>query len=147
MSFGKFKEQRGAAESSGDAAQNSSKMHEFVKAQGDSGAKTYLSKGSKIAGQINFDGPAEIDGELEGEVHSKAQLIIGRSAVVKAKILGQDVLVMGTVRGDIQAAVRLALKQPAEVVGNISAPILSIEEGVLFQGNCRMEAKPEQQRE
>ena len=68
--------------------------------------------------------------------------MVGKTAVVKAKIVGQEIVVFGTVQGDIQAAKRLVLKQPAQVSGNISAPTLSIEEGVMFQGSCRMDGKP-----
>ncbi len=111
-----------------------------AKPVGDSGAaKAFLGKGSKVVGQLNFDGSAEIEGELEGEIVSQAQLVIGRSAKVKAKIHGQEVIVLGTVEGDIHAAKRLSLKQPARITGNISAPVLSVEEGVMFQGNCRMD--------
>ena len=147
MSFGKFKEQKPAEPVSGGSIQDSSKMHEFVKANSEGVTKAYLSKGTKITGKICFDGPAEIDGQIEGDLASQSLLTIGKTATVKAGITGHEVVVFGTVQGDIKASKRLALKQPAQVVGNISAPLISIEEGVAFQGNCRMEGPPEPARE
>lgn len=45
---------------------------------------------------------------------------------------------MGTVQGDIIASKKLSIKAPAKVSGNISSVVLSIEEGVLFEGKCQM---------
>ncbi|MCB0339786.1 MAG: polymer-forming cytoskeletal protein, partial [Bdellovibrionales bacterium] len=66
------------------------------------------------------------------------RLYIGESAVCNAKITGTDVLVKGTVNGDIAASSRLTLKKPARVTGNIATANLTIEEGVFFEGKCIM---------
>lgn len=101
-----------------------------------------LGIGSKVIGTLSFTGPVQVDGEIEGEVHCKDKLVIGQSAVLKAKISGVDIVVLGTINGDIVAAKSLALKKPAKVLGNISAEQLSIEEGVVFEGNCSMKPSP-----
>jgi cytoskeletal protein CcmA (bactofilin family) len=103
-------------------------------------ADAVLGKGSKVVGALTFTGSVEIDCEVEGEIQSKERLTIGESALVKAKVHGTDVIVRGTVIGDIVATRTLQLKKPARVSGNISAPSLSIEEGVLFEGKCAMAA-------
>lgn len=107
---------------------------------GATGMDAYIGKGAKINGNLTFTGPVEIDGQVEGEIHSKDRLIIGESAVINAKINGTDVLVKGTVNGDISATKRLSLKRPAKVTGNISSTTISIEEGVMFEGKCTMTA-------
>ena len=98
----------------------------------------FISKGSKISGNLNFIGPAEIDGQVDGEIFAQERLAIGEAAVVNAKISGADVTVRGTVNGDIYASKKLVLKKPAKVLGNISAQLLSIEEGVIFEGKISM---------
>jgi cytoskeletal protein CcmA (bactofilin family) len=98
-----------------------------------------LGAGSKVVGALTFNGPVQIDGEIEGELHAKDKLTIGESAVVKAKVIGGEILVKGTVQGDITAK-RLFLKKPAKVSGNITCEMLSIEEGVIFEGKSTMGA-------
>ena len=105
-----------------------------------SGTKTsaFLGQGSKVVGTLNFSGPVELDGFVEGELNAQDKLVIGESAVVNAKINGSEVLVKGTVNGDIAASKRLILQKPAKISGNISSASLSIEEGVVFEGHCSM---------
>lgn len=129
MSFGKIREV-GLTQETGSAMSTAKATPGNVDA--------FLGKGSKAVGALTFAGPAEIDGDVEGEIHSKDKLTVGESANVKAKILGADIVVRGTVAGDIVASRSLVLKRPARVLGNIQAPNLSIEEGVIFEGKCSM---------
>ena len=112
---------------------------------GSSLPEAFLGAGSKVEGTLQFSGPVSFDGEVSGEIQCKDRLVIGQSATVKAKISGVDVLVQGNVTGDIIASKSISLKKPAKVIGNISCESLSIEEGVVFEGNCSMKpssAKP-----
>ena len=101
-----------------------------------------LGTGSKVIGTLTFTGPVQLDGEVEGEVLCKDKLIVGQAAMIKAKISGTEVLIMGTVQGDIVASKSLSLRKPARVLGNISTEQLSIEEGVVFEGHCAMKPGP-----
>ena len=103
-----------------------------------SAVTAFLGQDAKVVGTMNFNGQVELDGYVEGEINSKDKLTIGENAVINAKINGTEVLVRGTVNGDISASKRLALKKPAKVVGNISCSNLSIEEGVIFEGQSSM---------
>ena len=107
--------------------------------QGDK-IEAFLGKGSKVVGALNFTGPVELDGYVEGEIAAQDRLTIGEAAVIHAKVTGGEVVVKGTVNGDIFASKRLSLKRPARVVGNISTANLSIEEGVIFEGKSSMES-------
>lgn len=98
----------------------------------------HLGKGVKISGTIVFSGSAEVEGQIDGEVKASDRLVIGEAAVLKAKVTGIEIVVKGTVHGDIVASKRLILKKPAKVVGNLTAALLSIEEGVSFEGKCSM---------
>ncbi|MFM1846847.1 MAG: hypothetical protein RL417_321 [Pseudomonadota bacterium] len=101
-------------------------------------ADAFLGQGSKVTGTLSFTGPVELDGHVEGEINAKETLTVGKSATINARISGTEILVHGTVNGDIIASRRLALRKPARVTGNISAPSLSVEEGVIFEGKCSM---------
>ena len=104
-----------------------------------SNMSAYLDAGSRISGKLSFETPARIDGQVEGEITAKDSLAIGESAVVSAQIKADSVIVAGKVSGDIVAAKRIEIKPSAKVLGNITAPILVINEGALFEGHCAMQ--------
>jgi cytoskeletal protein CcmA (bactofilin family) len=107
-------------------------------------ATAFLGKGAKIVGTISFDGPAQIEGEVEGEVTSRDTLTIGRTASLKATIKGATVIVHGKVTGDIEATTRLELVAPSRVDGDVTTASLAVQEGAVLNGRCTMgtAAKP-----
>jgi cytoskeletal protein CcmA (bactofilin family) len=105
----------------------------------------HLDRGTKVSGKLSFDGPARIDGEVDGEITSKDSLNIGETAVVTAQIRAASVVVAGKVSGDITGSQKIEIRPSAKVVGNLAAPLLSIHEGAQFEGHCSMQ--PEAARE
>jgi len=104
-----------------------------------------LDRGSKITGKVSFEGPARIEGEVDGEINSKDSVVISESAVVTAQIRAASVSVAGKVSGDIVATQRIEIRPNAKVSGNITAPVLVVHEGAQFEGHCSMQ--PESARE
>jgi cytoskeletal protein CcmA (bactofilin family) len=101
--------------------------------------RAYLDKGSKISGKLSFEGPAKIDGQVDGEIHAKESITIGETAVVTAQIKALSVIVAGKVSGDIVASQRIEIRPSARVLGNLTSPVLVIHEGALFEGHCAMQ--------
>lgn len=97
-----------------------------------------LYKGSRVSGQLIFQGAARIDGSVDGEIQCHGKLTIGEGAEVKAKITGQVVVVQGRVEGNVTAKEKVELIAPARLFGNISTPRLTISDGVVFDGDCSM---------
>lgn len=100
----------------------------------------YLYKGCRVSGQLSFQGPARIDGVVDGEIQCQGALTIGEGAEVRAKISGQVVVIRGKVEGNVIAKEKVELLAPARLIGNVSAPRLIIGEGVVFDGDCSMGA-------
>ena len=98
-----------------------------------------LDRGSKITGKVSFEGPARIDGEVDGEISAKDSLMISETAVVTAQIRAASVSVAGKVSGDIVATQRIEIRANAKMSGNLTAPILVVQEGALFEGHCSMQ--------
>lgn len=98
----------------------------------------FLHKGSRVSGQLVFQGPAQIDGIVEGEVQCHGSLTIGEGAEVRAKISGQNVVIRGKVEGNVTAKEKVELLAPARLMGNVTAPRLVIADGVVFDGDCSM---------
>ncbi len=101
----------------------------------------FLGKETEFEGKLSFTGVVRVDGRFKGEISSEGTLIIGETAVVASEIRAAHVIVSGEVRGTIVAADRIEIHAPARVYGNISAPVVVIDEGVIFEGNCEMEER------
>ncbi|MBI4524852.1 MAG: polymer-forming cytoskeletal protein [Deltaproteobacteria bacterium] len=97
-----------------------------------------LDQGSKVNGQLTFNGAANIDGNVEGEILCHGLLTIGEKAEIKAKISGQVVVIRGRVEGDVEAEQKVELDSPARLSGNVRTPRLIVMEGVVFDGHCSM---------
>lgn len=101
-------------------------------------SNAFLGKGSRVTGKLVFEGPARIEGQVEGEISAQDTLTIGESAVVNAQIVGNSIVIHGRVTGDVTARKRLEIRAPGRLVGNINTPSLVIHEGVVFEGHCAM---------
>ena len=99
-----------------------------------------LDVNASMQGTISFKEPVnlKINGHFEGTLDLRGSLIIGPQATVNANITGDEITIAGKVHGDINAKVRLKLVSTAHLVGNIKSPLVSIEEGARFHGNCQM---------
>ena len=104
----------------------------------ESGLVASLHKGSRVSGQLNFQGDARIDGSVDGEIQCQGRLVIGEGAEVRAKISGQTVVIHGRVEGNVTAKEKVDLVAPARLYGNIVTPRLAVTEGVVFDGDCSM---------
>ncbi|MBN3041088.1 MAG: polymer-forming cytoskeletal protein [Candidatus Omnitrophica bacterium] len=100
----------------------------------------FLDVSAAMQGSLVFSDPVNlrINGKFEGTLTTKGNLIIGRSADVKADIIGENITVSGQVRGNITASAVLSLTASARVIGNVEIAGLSIEEGAVFNGKCKM---------
>jgi cytoskeletal protein CcmA (bactofilin family) len=88
----------------------------------------------RITGDIETDGTLRIDGRLEGSVRRGGVVILGVGASVKGSIVANEVVVGGTVEGDIHAAQRVELQPTAVVTGDIEAGTILIQEGGALRG-------------
>jgi cytoskeletal protein CcmA (bactofilin family) len=98
----------------------------------------YLDERSDIEGTCTFSGTALLNGKYKGQIQSTDTLIVGEKGVVNANITGGCVLVRGEVVGNVVATERVELRGNARVFGDVDAPVVVIDEGVLFDGHCRM---------
>jgi cytoskeletal protein CcmA (bactofilin family) len=104
----------------------------------DGDTSSYLGKGCRITGTVEVQGVTRIEGDIEGTVIAAGRLILGETAVLKAKINGVSIVVHGRVTGDLVASERLEIRPPSVVVGDVSAPSLVVHEGAVLEGRCTM---------
>jgi cytoskeletal protein CcmA (bactofilin family) len=97
-----------------------------------------LGQGCKIKGDIEIQGTMRIDGTFEGSISCPETLIIGKSGVVKADVKVKNAVIGGKLVGNIVATSKIELQSGSHVEGDIQTARLVIDEGVFFEGNCKM---------
>lgn len=100
---------------------------------------TILGKGSEFEGKLNFEGTLQIEGVFKGEIKSDSVLVVGEGAKVSAEIDIGTIVINGEVRGNIRARNSVEIRKPGRLYGNMQTPSLFVEQGVVFEGNCKME--------
>jgi cytoskeletal protein CcmA (bactofilin family) len=98
----------------------------------------FLGEGSAFEGRMVFKENMRIDGTFRGDISSNDLLVIGATAKLKADVIVGSLIVSGYFEGDIKANTRVELRAPAQVIGDIQAPVVSVETGVIFNGGISM---------
>jgi cytoskeletal protein CcmA (bactofilin family) len=107
-------------------------------AQSPASLSAFIDQGSEFEGKLTFKDTVRIDGCFRGEVASQNTLIVGETGEIMATVRSRNVIVSGTVTGDIFATERLVLHKTARVDGNLEAGALAIEEGAVLNGKITM---------
>jgi len=107
-------------------------------AEGAGDISAFVGKGVEFKGTISYSGTVRIDGYLDGEIHTDGVLLIGEEAVVQAKITAGTIVCKGKVTGEVVAKECVKLRAPAVMNGSVKTPVLSMEDGVLFNGALEM---------
>src|SRR5438046_5385406 len=101
----------------------------------DAVTRSCIGSGMSIVGNIECNGPAQVFGQIKGELRA-SDLLIGDGANVEGSVIAQDVTICGRVKGTIRA-VRVKLQNGGLVEGDIFHGSLSIDENSLFEGSSR----------
>ena len=99
--------------------------------------ETILGKDASFNGEIETVGGIRIDGRLKGAVKTSGDVIVGEGACIEAKISGRNVLIAGEVRGQVEASGKMELTLTGKLFGNLRATKMYVEEGAVFQGECK----------
>jgi cytoskeletal protein CcmA (bactofilin family) len=97
-----------------------------------------IARGMEFKGCLRYSGTVRIDGKMEGEIITDGTVLIGRGAVIFAQVQARKVLCLGQITGDIVASEKVRFLAPAVLTGSVTAPIVAMEEGVLFSGTLDM---------
>ena len=100
---------------------------------------TLLGRGATFEGKLTFEGTVRIDGRFRGEVFTDDVLVIGEGAIVEAEVDVGEVIIQGTVIGNIKAKRSIEIHAPGRVKGDVHTPSLQIDKGVVFEGRSFME--------
>ncbi len=112
------------------------------KEKGSDRISTFIGADASIDGNIEFKGTIRVDGTVKGKISSNGgTVVVGEKAVVNAEVFVNVAVIMGELNGTIDAKERVEVYPPGRVGGDIHAPVISIEPGGIFNGNCVMQAQ------
>lgn len=97
-------------------------------------AETIIGSSIKVKGNFHGQGNIVVEGQLEGNLKTEANLFIGEKAKVVANIEAYDAVINGEVKGSLKVHRYLALGPTAKVIGDITYSEISIEKGALING-------------
>ena len=104
---------------------------------------TLLGRDTAIEGTLTFKETIRVDGRVNGKLISpEGTVIVGENAVLDADLEVGVAIIRGKINGRVQASQRIEIHSPARINGDISAPKVAIDSGVVFNGNCRMHSPP-----
>jgi cytoskeletal protein CcmA (bactofilin family) len=107
------------------------------------GGSATIGKAVKIIGQIYSKEDLYVDGDLEGTVEAlEHKLTIGPNGTVHASVKAREVIVLGTIQGNVEAADKIEIRKDAKLVGDIRTARIVIEDGAYFKGSIDI-IKPE----
>ncbi len=101
----------------------------------------YLGKETFFEGKMTFEGVFRLDGKFEGEIFESGTLIVGETAIIKGKIGIDTIIINGMVEGSVYAKTRVEIHPTGKIYGNLFTPILTVNEGGILEGHCKMEGE------
>ena len=105
-----------------------------------------IGKAVKVIGQIFPQEDLYVDGDVEGTIESQDNKVtVGPNGRVQAGIKAREVVILGQVKGNVEAADKVDIRKDARLEGDIVSARISIEDGALFKGSIdirKPESKP-----
>ena len=105
-----------------------------------SGSTARLGASLHIKGEISGNEDLHIDGTVEGLVQlDDRKLTVGASAKLTADVVAREVVVYGSVKGNLRARDRIEIKKDGSVVGDLTTARIMIEDGAYFKGSIEID--------
>ena len=98
---------------------------------------TLISEGCNLDGNLKAPAVARIDGQVTGDVMVDEGLIIGEKGSILGNIITKEMVVYGTINGNIQTN-SLEIKASGKVTGEIRTQTLQVENGAVYNGSLSM---------
>lgn len=97
---------------------------------------TIIGKGSAVSGDLRINGVIRIDGDVDGNIETSSNIIIGENARIKGNITASSATIGGIVLGDVVAPKGIHLLSTCAIIGDLTTKSLQIEDDVILNGHC-----------
>jgi cytoskeletal protein CcmA (bactofilin family) len=104
----------------------------------DRGPTTIVSPSTRIVGTIAGQGAYIFSGTIEGECDIEGPLTLSEGGRWKGTMKATDIIVGGTVEGDVVAQQRIEIAATARVTGSLRGKSIAVEEGAAIDGEIKV---------
>lgn len=99
---------------------------------------TLIGAGTRVIGDVHFQGGLHVDGAIQGNVEAPsdapATLSVSDSGLIEGSVQVPNVVLNGSVTGDIHASIRVELGATAKVAGNVHYGLIEMAMGAQING-------------
>lgn len=95
-----------------------------------------VGEGAEFKGEFRHNGTLRIDGKIEGLVETQGKVFVGAKGTANCDITAQKIVIGGKVKGNLKAYESITIQSTGEVIGNIIAPRVIMEDGTSITGHC-----------
>jgi cytoskeletal protein CcmA (bactofilin family) len=99
-----------------------------------------IGEGTRFKGELDLNGLLRIDGDFTGTIRTSGKILVGRNGRAECTLHAGMVVIGGVVRGEVFGTEKVIILSTGLMLGNITTPRLIVEEGVIFNGVCRVSA-------
>ena len=105
---------------------------------------SHIGPGTIFQGHFHVAGSLKIDGKFEGDIKTDNSLIVGENGRLKTDVRARQVVVNGTMIGNIDALEEVRLGGKGRLLGDVKTPRIHLEPGVVFSGKLTITGNQEQ---
>jgi len=88
-----------------------------------------------VKGEVYSREELHVDGEIQGSVELHHRLTVGPNGKIRANVLAKEVVVYGSIQGNVQSAEKIIIREKGSLVGDIKTAGIVIEDGAYFKGS------------
>ncbi len=100
-----------------------------------------------LKGNLHNKGSIQVNGNVDGEVRSDENILIGETAKIKGPVVAKKIEISGEIKGLVEASEKLEINSSGRVYGDINAKSLVIKEGAIFVGKSASTQTPSESAE
>ena len=99
-------------------------------------AQAHIGKSVVVKGEISGSEDLYVDGEVRGSIELRDHgLTVGPNGKVDANVIAREIVVHGTLNGNVQAADKIEIRKTGSILGDLSTARIIIEDGAYFKGS------------
>ena len=99
---------------------------------------TIIGEHTTVRGNLESDSSVKVVGRVEGDIKASGDVMILVNAVVVGSIWADNLIIAGTVNGNVHVKNNLHLESTARLKGDMEVHSFVTDEGAVFEGNCKM---------
>ncbi len=97
---------------------------------------TIIGKGSAISGNMKVNGFIRIDGDIDGNLETDGNVIVGENARIRGDLTAKSVIIGGIIKGNIKANESVKILAEAAVIGDVISHKVQVDGSAVIHGHC-----------